>query len=235
MIYIDVLKFSSDLNSLDIHFKNIFIDKIMPYFFTDINSQIVFIEVGSLHGKDTIDVKTKYKNSICHCIEGLKPNFDKYLYNFEEKYGIKSHNVCISSYDGKITFYEKNTLESGIHGIYNRGDKYGTKKHIYDCVKFSTFCNNNKINTIDIMKIDIEGATYDILYDMSSTNILKGVKLLHIETESYPYFEGQKLDKDCNDILLSNNFQCIMKSGYFPTKEGQQFDSVWINKTYLNI
>ena len=235
MIYTDIFSFSTDLNAPDIHFKDIFIDKIMPYYFKDINSKFVFIEVGSLHGKDTIDVKNKYKNSICHCIEGLKPNFDKYLYNFKEQYDIYPYNVCIASYDGKIIFHEKNGLESGIHGIYNRGDNYGVKRHEYDCVKFSTFCNSNKINTIDIMKIDIEGATYDILYDMSTNNILKGVKLLHIETESFPYFEGQKLDKDCCDILENNNFKCIMKSGYNPTKDGEQFDSVWINKSYLKI
>ena len=36
-----------------------------------------------------------------------------------------------------------------------------------------------------------------LLFDMSNNNILKGVKILHIETESFPYFQGQKLDKDC--------------------------------------
>lgn len=49
------------------------------------------------------------------------------------------------------------------------------------------------------MKVDIEGATYDILFDMSNNNILNDVKLLHIERESFPYFEGQKL-------LETNNF-----------------------------
>ena len=235
MIYIDVLGVSFDKNDKDIHFTDVFIAKIIPYFFTDVNNNIVFIEVGSLHGKDTIDFKNKYKNSICHCIEGLKPNFDKYLSKFETQYGIFPHNICIASYDGKIIFHEKNGLESGIHGIYNRGDQYGIKRHEYDCVKFSTFCNNNNINNIDVMKIDIEGATHDILFDMSNNNILKGVKILHIETESFPYFQGQKLDKDCCDILKCNNFECIMKSGYNPSNDGEQFDSVWINKSYLKI
>lgn len=235
MIYIDKLGLCLNKNVPDIHFTNVFIDKIINYFFTNKNDNFVFIEVGSLHGKDTIDVKNKYKNSICHCIEGLKPNFDKYLFNFEDLYGITPHNICIASYNGKITFHEKNGLESGIHGIYNRGDQYGVKRDEYDCVKFSTFCNNNNITKIDIMKIDIEGATYDILADMSTNKILNGVKLLHIETESFPFFKGQKLDNECCDILESNNFECIMKSGYNPTKDGEQFDSVWINKSYLKI
>jgi hypothetical protein len=107
MIYIDVLGVSFDKNDKDIHFTDVFIAKIIPYFFTDVNNNIVFIEVGSLHGKDTIDFKNKYKNSICHCIEGLKPNFDKYLSKFETQYGIFPHNICIASYDGKIIFHEK--------------------------------------------------------------------------------------------------------------------------------
>jgi FkbM family methyltransferase len=234
MIYLDTLNLSTDKTALEIHFKDIFINKIMPYFFNE-DANIVFIEVGTLHGKDTIDFKSKYKNSICHCIEGLKANFDKYLSNFKKEYNIYSHNICIASYDGKIIFYEKNGLESGIHGIYNRGSQYGTKKHEYNCIKFSTFCNNNNINNIDVMKIDIEGATYDILFDMSNNNMLKDIKLLHIETESFPFFKGQKLDKECSKILENNNFECIMKSGYHPTMDGEQFDSVWINKSYLKI
>ena len=77
MIYIDKLGLCLNKNVPDIHFTNIFIDKIINYFFTNKNDNFVFIEVGSLHGRDTVDIKNSYKNSICHCIEGLKPNFDK--------------------------------------------------------------------------------------------------------------------------------------------------------------
>lgn len=41
MIYIDIFSFSTDLNAPDIHFKDIFIDKIMPYFFKDIRCKII--------------------------------------------------------------------------------------------------------------------------------------------------------------------------------------------------
>ena len=84
MIYIDKLGLCSNKTLLDIHFTNIFIDKIISYFFQNINDNFVFIEVGSLHGRDTVDVKERYKNSICHCIEGLKPNFDKYLFDHKK-------------------------------------------------------------------------------------------------------------------------------------------------------
>jgi hypothetical protein len=85
------------------------------------------------------------------------------------------------------------------------------------------------------MKIDVEGATYDILYDMLNTRLLEHTKILHIETESYPYFKGQRLDNECCCLLEDNNFECIMKSGYHPTNQGEQYDSVWINKSHLKI
>ena len=102
MLYIDKLGLCFDKNANDIHFKKIFIDKIISHFFPDKNDKFLFIEIGSLHGRDTLDVKNMYKNSICHCIEGLKPNFDKYLFNFEELYGITPHNICIASYEIRI-------------------------------------------------------------------------------------------------------------------------------------
>ena len=233
MIIIDKLSFFK-YERLDIAWNEIFVDKIMPFFFPNTDEELIFIEVGSLHGRDTVYFKNKYKNSVCHCIEGLKANYDKYLKNLKET-NLYPHNICIASYDGIITYHEKNGLESGIHGIYNRGNSYGTTTHQYNCIKFTTFCNNNNIQQIDAIKIDVEGATYDILYDMEESKLLENVKILHLETENYPYFEGQKLDSECCKILENNNFECLMKTGFKPTVDGFQYDSVWINKRYLEI
>jgi len=231
MILTDILNFENNKELIDINFNSVFTDKIIPYFYSNLDIKLGFVEIGALDGKDTIYFKSIYKNSVCHCIEGLKANYDKYLHNFREEHNITPHNICIASYDGTIKYHEKTT--NGIHGIYNRGNRYGTKTHTYDCLKFSTLCKEKSINDIDIIKIDVEGATYDILYDMEQSGLLKQTKILHIETEDYPFFEGQRLDADCTRILENNNFMCIMKSGYKPEPSGHQYDSVWINKSHL--
>ena len=59
------------------------------------------------------------------------------------------------------------------------------------------------------------------------------IKIMHIETEDYPYFSDQKLDKDVFTLLINNNFRILVKSGYYPTNDGKQYDSVWINNDYF--
>ena len=56
---------------------------------------------------------------------------------------------------------------------------------------------------------------------------------MHIETEDYPFFSGQKLDKDIFTLLINNDFRLLVKSGYYPTNDGKQYDSVWINNNYF--
>jgi hypothetical protein len=80
------------------------------------------------------------------------------------------------------------------------------------------------------VKIDVEGATYDILHDLSEACMLDHIQLMHIETESYPFFQGQRLDDECCRLLEDHHFECIMKTGFYPTKAGEQYDSVWIRR-----
>jgi len=53
------------------------------------------------------------------------------------------------------------------------------------------------IPNIDMLKIDVEGATYDLLLSLEEN--LSNIKIMHIETETYPFFEGQTLH---NDVCL---------------------------------
>jgi hypothetical protein len=82
-----------------------------------------------------------------------------------------------------------------------------------------------------LVKIDVEGATYQILESME--NMLKTIKIMHIETESYPFFQGQILDDEVVNFLTKNNFMLIDKTSV-TINIGQQHDSVWINKLFLN-
>jgi hypothetical protein len=61
---------------------------------------------------------------------------------------------------------------------------------------------------------------------------LKDIKIMHIETESYPFFKGQKLHSEVEVILLENGFELIELSSV-NIGIGKQHDSVWVNKKYL--
>ena len=57
---------------------------------------------------------------------------------------------------------------------------------------------------------------------------------MHIETEDFPFFKNQKLDMDVVNMLSKNGFKLICKTGYNPTNDGKQYDSIWINTLYFD-
>ena len=84
---------------------------------------------------------------------------------------------------------------------------------------------------MDFIKIDVEGATFEILESMGP--LLESVKIMHIETESYEFFKGQKLHNTVSDYLTERGFTMVDKTDALIAGH-HQHDSVWLNNKYLN-
>ena len=181
------------------------------------------IEIGCLDAKDSLFFKSKYKNCNSYAIEGLSDNYEKYLKNISD---IKCFNMIINEYDGVVNFHRKNI--NGIHSIFNRGDSYG-KDLLIDqpCKTIKTFAIENNISSLDVLKIDVEGATLQIL--KGAQEMIDTIKIMHIETEDSPFFEGQELH-DKVFQFLKNKFEMIDISKVAIETNKHQFDSIWINK-----
>jgi len=202
---------------------NDYIKLIKKYIDTSTISTIV--DAGSMDGSDALLLKQAFSNSVAYAIEGLPNNYNNYIKDNTEIIGIE---CVIASYDGEITYYQKNI--NGIHGIYDRGSSYGTHTLTLPCFKFATIINKYNIPTIDILKIDVEGASYDLLLSLEQN--IHDIKIMHIETETYPFFNGQTLHMDVCKLLEHNNFECV--DIVFVEIEHNRFqsDSVWVNKKY---
>lgn len=177
------------------------------------------VEVGSMDGKDSLFFKETFPDAEVYAIEGLPENCEI----IKKIKCINSIQAVISSQDGNIKFYKKDI--NGLHGIYDRGSRYGTQVIDMPCFTLKRILKENGINKIDIMKIDVEGATFDVLKGMEDR--LDEVKIMHIETESYPFFEGQKLHKDVEELLLNKGFELVQMSQVKINENGFQHDSVW--------
>jgi len=184
------------------------------------------MEIGALDGKDSMFYKSEYPNANVYTIEGLYENYIKFIKDNKNVVGI---NVVITDYDGYVDYHKKNI--NGIHSIFNRGDEYGTEiiKSV-DCKTFNTLCNEYDIDNIDFIKIDVEGASYEVIKGMGDR--IKDIKMMHIETESYPFFKNQKLHSDVCELLEENNYQMIDMTSV-NISNGKQHDSVWLNKKFL--
>jgi len=184
------------------------------------------MEIGSLDGADSLFFKSKYPKANVFCIEGLPDNYNTYLKDLTTIIPI---NAVISDYDGVIKYHKKNI--NGIHGILDRGKKYGSETLELQCYTIKKICDDYKINSLDLVKIDAEGATFEILNSMG--NMLKTIKIMHIETESYPFFINQKLHDEVYDFLVNNKFTMVDFSKVKISNDGYQHDSVWVNNNVL--
>lgn len=182
----------------------------------------VIVDAGTMDGGDALYFKNKYNNASVYAIEGLPDNYNNYLINLNNIIAI---NAVIANYDGNVTYYKKNI--NGIHGIYDRGKEYGTTTLNLPCYKLSTVMKDYNIKNIDILKIDVEGATLDLLQGLEDN--LNNIKIMHIETETYPFFKGQTLHDDVCSFLINHNFQLIDITFVEIVPNKFQSDSVWIN------
>lgn len=221
----DILFYEKRISDISIDMPR-FIDLINTYFLIDDIKTVV--DLGSMDGNDSLKLKNAYPNSTVYSIEGLKSNYETYLKNLSS---IVPINAVVTKYDGNIKYHEKEI--NGIHGIYDRGQEYGTLVHDFECFKFSTIINKYNIKNIDVLKIDVEGATLDVLESLD--DYIYNVKIMHIESETYPYFNGQRLHNEVIRFLTDKDFICVCISFTQITDKGYQSDSVWVNKKFISL
>lgn len=191
-----------------------------------------FLEIGSMDGEDAFFIKNKYEDIDVYVIEP-HPEFYKNIKNKYENF--KVFNFASFNYNGIISFNAvkpDKIVNQGISSIMNRNEEYSKDSdHFYEvnisCKRMETFMEENNIREIDIVKIDVEGNSYEVLEGFGDK--LKNIKCIHIENEHVEVWKNQKLYSDVERILINNGFILLYIKNYWP-----QSDSVWIRKEFYN-
>lgn len=120
----------------------------------------------------------------------------------------------------------------GISSLLERKDNIyehiNTKKILVKTILGADLLNLIGVD-IDICKIDVEGATWEVLESFGSK--IKQIKSMHIECEHKIIWENQKLYKDVKDILTKNNFIEVYFN--YCNNTPIQSDSIWVQDAYV--
>ena len=106
------------------------------------------------------------------------------------------------------------------------GKNIFSKKQTINVKKIDTFCKENEIKKIDILKIDTEGHELSVL--MGAEKILRNIKIILLEVsdhDMYLDYDNQKIDS----LLKNNNF--ILKKS-FKTPFQKWEDRIYINENF---
>ena len=189
----------------------------------------VVMDLGAMDGGDTLALRRAFASARVIAVEGLRSNYDQYLSWLP---GIEAHCAVIGRQDSAASFFEKSV--NGVHGLYERETNDTVGVHTVSVETLASFCRRIGVESIDVIKIDVEGGTLDVLEGMGP--LVEGLKALHVETEAVPFFRGQRLDPEVTAFLSQRGFEMIRRVGREGTTGhvvGQQYDSIWIPARYL--
>lgn len=166
-----------NINRVKSLFVELFVNQ--PYYFNTSNTSPVIIDCGSHIGLSVIFFKLLYPNAK---IIGFEPN--EFAFNLLDETvrinninNVEVHNTAIMNYDGEVDFFinETNKQDVATSTIEERVTN-GTKFSV-QATKLSHFIND----TIDFIKIDIEGAELIVLEELQKSQKLKYIKQMTIE------------------------------------------------------
>jgi FkbM family methyltransferase len=181
------------------------------------------VEIGANIGTFAIYAATTEPNVRLYSFEPIKSNYDFLVKNIEENHcqdRIIPFNLGVASKKGKRKFYLASSPE---HSLYrdNGCDPSGESVSI-DCLSLNEILTANSISKVDLLKINAEGAEYEILYSTSK--------------ESFDKIDEIRMEYH-KQSTENHNLECLMsflkRMGYATTylyehKEGEGF--VWVKK-----
>jgi len=194
------------------------------------------LEIGCNDGQDTLEFIKTFSDITIHCFEPDNRAYSKFIQNVKYK-NCFIYNLAISNVDGELDFHvsDSNQKKPGTPlCVGNNWDKSGSIKKpklhtavhpwcTFDKVikvktlKLDTWIEQNKINQIDFIWADVQGAEEDMITGGINTFNEK-VKYLYTEYSQTQLYEGDSsIDKITkllpnfeiieimeNDLLLKN-------------------------------
>lgn len=163
------------------------------------------IDIGANVGYFSLNFFCVYPKARIIAFEPIPNNF-QLLKSYKEKYTSLDLTIVNEAVSGK---------EGELELFFDRGDSFSTSATLFnhtaepDMIKVKTTTLHNIINhwnipTLDLLKLDCEGAEYEILYG-APQNILEKIRAITIETHV-----GEKKEENIvslNRFLQENGYQ----------------------------
>ena len=156
--------------------------------------------------------------------------FDAFDY-YKPLYTNYEHNIgVLSDEDNKIVkFYQHELHFSGNSYYKENTNTFSEDSYVEKTTKtLDTVVNERKFPYPDLIKVDVQGAEYDIF--KGAQNVLSKAKVLLVELQHVEYNKGAKLDYETINYLESINWK-LEAEKFSPN--GVDSDYCFINKSLI--
>ena len=173
----------------------------------DLNSDSVVIDAGGYHGEWSNDIYKLY-NSNLFILEPINKYYNDISSKFSGNDKIKVLNYGLSEKECEIEI----NLDNDSSSIFKPG--VGTEK--INVTTIDKFLEENNISYINLFKINIEGAEYELLEDILSKGIQN--KIENIQVQFHVFINDCESRRNKIRELLSETHECTYN-----------YDFIWEN------
>lgn len=198
------------------------------------NAADIIIDVGTREGDDAYLIQQRLQTKKVYAIDARKEAVEATKQKYPE---FNVTHTAISNYIGTTTFCSIISDDPdyvGSSSIYNK--KFKRKEYKHDVIEvpvttMDNFIENNSLSYkfLDIVKVDIEGYTFQLLEGFKTH--LDNVKMFHLETEKKSTHKKHVNSEEIIDYMKSKNF-VLVGTQYEWGSEIE--DQIWVNKYLIN-
>jgi len=139
------------------------------YFFPEQINPKVILDIGGNIGITSIYLASIFPNADIYTFEPLKSNFKILQQNIKNYKNIKAFNIGLGSKNGSFKVYFSDNPENfGGASLFSEGDGNNSETFTECEVRnISDFMEEINLDSADLIKIDTEGAEYEILSSLN--------------------------------------------------------------------
>jgi len=187
-----------------------------------------FMEIGSKDGHDAAFLADalSLKSKNVYILEA-HPAFYKMIMKTYPHY--KVFNMAAWNETTQIEFNAARNRDDGRSSLLSRNiyNSPAFIKTMVNASRLDDFLIRENIAKVDVMKIDVEGAAFEVLKGLGSA--LEEVKLIQVETELKKVWKDQRIKEEVFEFMTSSGFKLIWDTDVGNT----QNDSVWVKSSYV--
>lgn len=209
-------------------------------------NDLTIFDIGACEGEDSVRYARLFPNARVHAFEPIPKNFQLVKDNVK-KYKlsdrIKINEIALSDKDGEAEIH----VSSGRPKDKDEDWDYGNKSssllkpnkalEVTPWLKFKeklkietqtldSYCNKNKIGSIDLIHMDVQGAELMVL--SGARKYLQSISAIWLEVEAVELYKDQPLREDVESFMEKNGFTKLID-----TVDTVAGDQLYVNEVAL--
>jgi FkbM family methyltransferase len=189
----------------------------------DFDAFAAVFDIGSRDGLQAVELSSLFHHAEVVAVECNRETLETCRRNIAQSTRIKLIEKAINSYTGRCAFYPidpARTVTSwpdgnpGASSLFMATGDYPAESYVQnkvevDCIRLDDLCRQLKINAIDLIWMDLQGA--ELLALKSAGPLLDTVRYIYTEVSHRPIYHGQCLFDDVDALLTARQFRRCTK------------------------